>query len=91
MPKKPNSLDAPGLERISKGKANDGSAFGVKVGVVACLKRPLILAADALPARRYDAPTAMRSVGGTLNTGVMIKTAVANKGGSTKHASSHRW
>jgi transposase, IS5 family len=53
----------------------------VKVGVVASLKKPFILAAHALPGRPYDGHTLMRSLAqATLNTGVKIKTAVADKG-----------
>ena len=55
--------------------------FGVKVGVVASLRKPFILAAHALPGRPYDGRTLMRSLArATLNTGVKIKTAVADKG-----------
>jgi IS5 family transposase len=75
------SLHAPEAECISKGKAHKRYEFGVKVGVVACLKKPFILAAHALPGRPYDGHTLMRSLAqATLNTGVPIKTAVADKG-----------
>jgi transposase, IS5 family len=75
------SLHAPEVECISKGKAHKRYEFGVKVGVVACLKKPFILAAHALPGRPYDGHTLMRSLAhATLNTGVKIKTAVADKG-----------
>ncbi len=75
------SLHAPEVECISKGKAHKRYEFGVKVGVVASLKKPFILAAHALPGRPYDGHTLMRSLAqATLNTGVKIKTAVADKG-----------
>ena len=75
------SLHAPEAECVSKGKAHKRYEFGVKVGVVACLKKPFILAAHALPGRPYDGHTLMRSLAhATLNTGVKIKTAVADKG-----------
>jgi IS5 family transposase len=45
------SLHAPEAECISKGKAHKRYEFGVKVGVVAYLKKPFILAAHALPGR----------------------------------------
>jgi transposase, IS5 family len=66
---------------LPDGKAHKRYEFGVKVGVVACLKKPFILAAHALPGRPYDGHTLMRSLAhATLNTGVKIKTAVADKG-----------
>ena len=75
------SLHAPEVECISKGKALKRYEFGVKVGVVASLKKPFILAAHALPGRPYDGHTLMRSLAeGTLNTGVKIKAAAADKG-----------
>jgi glycosyltransferase involved in cell wall biosynthesis len=75
------SLHAPEAECISKGKAHKRYEFGVKVGVVASLKKPFILAAHALPGRPYDGHTLMRSLAqATLNTGIKIKTAVADKG-----------
>ena len=75
------SLHAPEVERISKGKAHKRFEFGVKVGVVASLKRPFILAAHALLGRPYDGRTLIRSLAQTtLNTGIKIKTAVADKG-----------
>jgi len=43
------SLHAPEVECISKGKAHKRYEFGVKVGVVASLRTPFILAAHALP------------------------------------------
>jgi IS5 family transposase len=49
--------------------------------VVASIKKPFILAAHALPGRPYDGHTLMRSLArATLNTGIKIKTAVADKG-----------
>ena len=75
------SLHAPKVECVSKGKAHKRYEFGVKVGVVASLKKPFILAAHALPGRPYDGHTLMRSLAqATLNTGVKIRTAVADKG-----------
>jgi hypothetical protein len=48
------SLHAPEVQSISKGKAHKRSGFGVKVGVVASLKKPFLLATHALPGRPYD-------------------------------------
>ncbi len=45
------SLHAPEVECLTKGKAHKRYEFGVKVGVVASLKKPFILAAHALPGR----------------------------------------
>jgi transposase, IS5 family len=51
------SLYAPEVECISKGKAQKRYECGVKVGVVACLKKPSIPASHALPGRPYDGHT----------------------------------
>ena len=84
MPKSRNklySLHAPEVECISKGKAHKRYEFGVKVGVVASLRKPFILAAHALPGNPYDGHTLTWSLAHTkLNTGVSIKTAVVDKG-----------
>ena len=75
------SLHAPEVECISKGKAHKRYEFGVKVGVVASLRTPFILAAHALPGNPYDGHTLVWSLAHTkLNTGVPIKTAVVDKG-----------
>ena len=75
------SLHAPEVECISKGKAHKRYEFGVKVGVVASLKKPFILAAHALPGNPYDGHTLIWSMAQTrLNTGVPITTAVVDKG-----------
>jgi IS5 family transposase len=75
------SLHAPEAECISKGKAHKRYEFGVKVGVVASLRTPFILAAHALPGNPYDGHTLTWSLAQTkLNTGVAIKTAVVDKG-----------
>ena len=75
------SLHAPVLECISKGKLHKRYEFGVEVGVVASLKKPFMLAAHALSGRPYDGRTLMRSLAqATLNTGIKIKTAAADKG-----------
>ena len=75
------SLHAPEVECISKGKAHKRYEFGVKVGVVASLRTPFILAAHALPGNPYDGHTLAWSLAHTrLNTGVPIKTAVVDKG-----------
>jgi IS5 family transposase len=75
------SLHAPEAECISKGKAHKRYEFGVKVGVVASLRTPFILAAHSLPNNPYDGHTLAWSVAHTrLNTGVPIKTAVVDKG-----------
>ena len=75
------SLHAPEVECISKGKAHKRYEFGVKVGVVASLRTPFILAAHALPGNPYDGHTLTWSLAHTkLNTGVSIKTAVVDKG-----------
>lgn len=73
------SLHAPGVECICNGKAHKCCEFGVNVGVVASRKKPVIVAANALPGRPEDGRTLMRSLAqATLNTG--IETAVAAKG-----------
>ena len=75
------SLHAPEVECISKGKAHKRYEFGVKVGVVASLRTPFILAAHALPGNPYDGHTLAWSLAHTrLNTGVPIETAVVDKG-----------
>ena len=75
------SLHAPEAECISKGKAHKRYEFGVKVGVVASLRTPFILAAHSLPGNPYDGHTLAWSLAHTrLNTGVPIKTAVVDKG-----------
>jgi IS5 family transposase len=75
------SLHAPEVECISKGKAHKRYEFGVKVGVVASLRTPFILAAHTLPGNPYDGHTLAWSLAHTrLNTGVPIKTAVVDKG-----------
>jgi IS5 family transposase len=75
------SLHAPEVECISKGKAHKRYEFGVKVGVVASLRTPFILAAHSLPGNPYDGYTLAWSLAHTkLNTGVPIKTAVVDKG-----------
>jgi IS5 family transposase len=75
------SLHAPEVECISKGKAHKRYEFGVKVGVVASLRTPFILAAHSLPGNPYDGHTLAWSLAHTkLNTGVPIKTAVVDKG-----------
>ena len=75
------SLHAPEVECISKGKAHKRYEFGVKVGVVASLRMPFILAAHALPGNPYDGHTLTWSLAQTkLNTGVAVKTAVVDKG-----------
>ena len=48
----------------SKGKAHEHYEFGVKVGVVACLKKPFIRAAHALPGRPYDSNTLIVALAG---------------------------
>jgi IS5 family transposase len=66
---------------LSKGKAHKRYEFGVKVGVVASLRTPFILAAHALPGNPYDGHTLTWSLAQTkLNPGVAIKTAVVDKG-----------
>jgi IS5 family transposase len=75
------SLHAPEVECIGKGKAHKRYEFGVKVGVVASLRTPFILAAHTLPGNPYDGHTLAWSLAHTrLNTGVRIKTAVVDKG-----------
>lgn len=75
-----SSLHAPEVESVTKGKAHKRYKFGVKVAVVASLRKPFLLPAHALPGRPYDGHILMRSLArATLNTGVKIKTAVADK------------
>jgi IS5 family transposase len=75
------SLHAPEVECISKGKAHKRYEFGVKVGVVASLRTPFILAAHSLSGNPYDGHTLAWSLAHTkLNTGISIKTAVVDKG-----------
>jgi IS5 family transposase len=81
------SLHAPEVECISKGKAHKRYEFGVKVGIVASLKKPFILAAHALPNHPYDGHTLTHSLAHTkINTGVPIKAAVVDKGYRGHHS-----
>ena len=75
------SLHPPEVECISKGKAHKRYEYGVKVGVVASLRTPFILAAHSLPGKSHDGHTVAWSLAHTqLNTGAPIRTAAVDKG-----------
>jgi hypothetical protein len=53
----------------------------VKIGAVACLRRPFSLAAHALPGRLHDGHTLKLLLAqATLTTGIRINPALADKG-----------
>lgn len=78
-------LHAPEAECISKGKAHKRYEFGV----VSSLRTAFILAARALPGYHYDGHSMIWSLAHTKqNTGVSIRTAVADQG---YHEHGNRW